>query len=249
MACKSLIIFDLDGTLTLSKSNLSSKMSNLLANLLLIKKVAIVSGGSYKQFQNQFLNHFHCPKQYLKNLFLFPTCSTSFYRYKKGWQKVYEQTLSAMEKDKIFKAFKKMFQELNYKQPEKTYGKIIEDRKSQITFSALGQQAPLELKKTFDSSRKKRLKMKKVLEKYIPEFEIRIGGTTSIDVTRKGIDKAYAIEQIGKYLQVLKKEMLFIGDALFEGGNDWPVKKTGVECVQVSGPERCMEVINRLIKE
>lgn len=247
---KELIIFDLDGTLTASKSNLKPDMAQLLEKLLEKKKVAVIGGGSYKQFRNQFVDYLNIREGLLSNLFLFPTCSTAFYRYKDGeWKKIYEEALSKEEKEKIFNAFEKTFSELNYKHPEKTYGKIIEDRISQITFSALGQKAPLEEKQKWDPNAEKRKRIKSVLEKYIPEFEIRIGGTTSIDVTKKGIDKAYGIRQIEKHLGIPKNKMLFIGDALFPGGNDWPVKETGVECIAIKGVEECKKVIKKIIEE
>lgn len=245
---KELIVFDLDGTLTESKSNLDSEMAGLLSLLLAKKRIAVVSGCSYGQFQGQFVKFLSADN--LENLFLFPTCATRFFRYEsREWQKVYEQGLTDEEKQKIFGAFEKMFQDLEYKHPEQVYGEIIEDRGSQLTFSAYGQKAPLELKKVWDPDNSKRLRMKAVMEKYIPEFEIRVGGTTSIDVTMKGIDKGYAIAMMEEHLKVPKDKMLFIGDALFPGGNDYPVKEAGVECVAVKGPEECKEIIEGLIKE
>ena len=61
---------------------------------------------------------------------------------------------------------------------------------------------------------------------------------TSIDVVRKGIDKAYGIKKISERLGVGKKDMLFLGDKLEEGGNDYPVKATGVMCIQVKASKR-----------
>jgi len=267
---KSLIIFDLDGTLAPSKAPMDSEMSSLLAKLLEKRKVAVISGGSYAQFQKQFLASLDCPAGLLKNLYLFPTCSTSFYRYKtqgtgpgarsaglraRGggaestgeWERVYQEALSEEEKKKILVAFLKTFQELGYSSPKKTYGQVLEDRETQITFSALGQEAPLPEKEEWDPKQEKRLALKKVLDKHLPEFEVRIGGTTSIDVTRKGIDKSYGIKQIEKHLGISKKEMLFVGDALFPGGNDYPVKEAGVQCISVQGVEDCKKVIKKLL--
>jgi hypothetical protein len=41
--------------------------------------------------------------------------------------------------------------------------------------------------------------------------------------------------------------MIFIGDALFEGGNDHPARKTGVVCIQVKDPEETKRVIEAII--
>src|SRR3989344_5863668 len=107
--------------------------------------------------------------------------------------------------------------------------------KKQITMSALGQNAPVELKKLWDPNQDKRRKLKAVLDKYLKDFEVRMGGTTSIDVSRKGIDKAYGINKIEDILRINKSEMVFIGDALYEGGNDYPVIATGVKCIKING--------------
>ncbi len=245
---KKLVVFDLDGTLTPSKQPMDSEMSNILVELLRKKSVAVIGGGSYKQFQNQFLPSLNCPKELLQKLFMFPTCSTSFYRYMSGgWRNVYTENLKTEDKKKILDAFKKALDQYGYK-PEKLYGEMIEDRVTQITFSALGQEAPLELKEKWDPDCKKRIEIKAKLDKLIPEFEVRMGGTTSIDVTRKSINKAYGIKKIQEILGFSISEMLFIGDALYEGGNDYPVKETGVETVQVSGPGDCKKLIKDIIR-
>jgi hydroxymethylpyrimidine pyrophosphatase-like HAD family hydrolase len=47
---KSLIVFDLDGTLAESKSAIDAEMATLLTALLAVVKVAIISGGALPQF-------------------------------------------------------------------------------------------------------------------------------------------------------------------------------------------------------
>ena len=135
---------------------------------------------------------------------------------------------------------------------EKTWGEVIEDRGSQITFSALGQNAPLEKKKTWDPDFVKRKKIKAILDRLIPEFSIRMGGTTSLDVTKPGIDKAYGINKLKDILGIELSEMIFIGDALFPGGNDYPVKQAGVVSISVRDPQeakRIIETINACLKD
>src|ERR1700690_451352 len=86
---KSLIVFDLDGTLAPTKSVMNREMSGLFAKLLEAKKVAVIGGGKYELFKHQFLNALKAPKELLSKLFLFPTTSTSFYRYSGVWKKIY----------------------------------------------------------------------------------------------------------------------------------------------------------------
>jgi hypothetical protein len=130
---------------------------------------------------------------------------------------------------------------------EKVWGETIEDRGSQITFSALGQQAPIEEKKKWDADFTKRKKMKVLLDKLIPEFSVRLGGTTSVDVTKPGIDKAYGIRKLRDTLGITIDEMIFIGDALFPGGNDYPAKEAGVVSIQVRDPNESKRVIEAII--
>lgn len=244
---KKLVVFDLDGTLTESKAALGPEVGRLLCELLKKKLVAVIGGGGYGQFQKQFLQKLKCPKTLLKNLFIFPTCSTSFYQHRDNWKRVYALHLSSIEKKKILSAFQKTFLKLNYSPPKRVYGEIIEDRDTQITFSALGQKAPVPLKKKWNKENDLRPRLRKILQKYLPQFEVRMGGLTSIDVTRKGIDKAYGLRQIEKYLRIPLKDMVFVGDALFPGGNDYAARKTGVDCVSVSGPKETKKFIRFLL--
>src|SRR5690606_27985880 len=98
---------------------------------------------------------------------------------------------------------------------KKIWGDQIEDRGSQITFSALGQDAPFEEKKGWDDDFAKRKKIVEHLKKPLKEFSIVMGGTTSIDITKPGIDKAYGIQKLKEVLGFDILEILFIGDALF----------------------------------
>src|SRR6185369_17189698 len=136
---KDLIVFDLDGTIVLTKSNMDKEMSGLIGRLLAAKKVAIIGGGKYALFQSLFLKQLKVPKTLLKNLFLFPTTSTSFYRYDNGWKLIYYHPLTKQQRKKIKKTFQQVFKEIGYRHPKKVYGKLIEDRGTQVTFSALGQ--------------------------------------------------------------------------------------------------------------
>ena len=172
-----------------------------------------------------------------------------FYKYHhENWQEVYAEKLSEEEKKRIFKAFEKTFKELNYIHPEKVYGELFEDRGTQVTFSALGQEAPWPLKEKWKNEHAEdKLKIAKTMQKYLPDLEVRAGGYTSVDVTHKGVDKEYGLRQIKKHLGIDFQEMLFVGDALFPGGNDYPALRTGVPCFAVKGPEETKELIRSLL--
>jgi HAD superfamily hydrolase (TIGR01484 family) len=242
---KKLIVFDLDGTLAESKSSLDAEMSRLLHDLLGIVKVAVISGGDWPQFEKQVLSHLPHDES-LVNLSLLPTCGTKFFQYKGDWKKIYSEDFTANEKEKITSSLKKAVEQAGFK-VEKVWGEVIEDRGSQITFSALGQQAPLVYKDKWDSDFTKRKKIKAILDTLIPEFSVRMGGSTSIDVTKPGIDKAYGVRKLRDILGISLKEMVFIGDALFAGGNDYPAEQAGVVSIPVQGPNETKRVVETII--
>src|SRR5664279_4246807 len=242
---KKLIVFDLDGTLAESKSSLDAEMAALLNALLSIVKVAVISGGNWPQFEKQLLSNLSHDEK-LKNLSLLPTCGTKFYEYESGWKILYSDDFADGEKGRIISSLHQTIGQSDFK-IERTWGEQIEDRGSQITFSALGQQAPIEDKKKWDPDFTKRKEMKVLLDKLIPEFSVRLGGTTSVDVTKPGIDKAYGIRKLRDTLHIEIDEMIYIGDALFPGGNDYPAEEAGVVSIRVRDPNESKRVIEAIV--
>jgi phosphomannomutase len=242
---KNLIVFDLDGTLAASKSPLDAEMASLLHDLLSVVKVAVISGGAWLQFEKQVLAKLPQDAS-LAKLSILPTCGTQFYQYAGEWKKLYSEDFTADEKSKIVSSLTKAIATAGF-HVQKTWGEAIEDRGSQITYSALGQQAPLEEKEKWDADFAKRKKIKAILDTLIPEFSIRIGGSTSIDITKPGIDKAYGIRKLRDILGIEVNEMIYVGDALFVGGNDYPAEQAGVISIPVRDPDETKRVIEAII--
>jgi HAD superfamily hydrolase (TIGR01484 family) len=242
---KKLIVFDLDGTLAESKSSLETEMASLLHDLIGIVKVAIISGGGWPQFEKQILTNLP-PDERLKNLSLLPTCGTQFYQYKGTWGKIYSEDFTQDEKTKIINELENALNTIDF-DIEQIWGDEIEDRGSQITYSALGQEAPIEEKIKWDPDFSKRKKIQEILSVSIPEFAVHLGGTTSVDITKPGIDKGYGIMKLRDTLGIDIDEMIFIGDAIFPGGNDYPAKETGVVSIRIKGPEESKRVIETII--
>ncbi len=242
---KKLIVFDLDGTLAASKSSLDSEMASLLHDLLGVAKVAIISGGAWLQFEKQVLSNLP-GDDLLAKLSILPTCGTQFFQFDGAWKKLYAEDFTADEKAKIVSSLSKAAETAG-SAVEKTWGETIEDRGSQITYSSLGQQAPLDEKVKWDADFAKRKKIKTVLDTLIPEFSVRLGGATSIDVTKPGIDKAYGIRKLRDILHISTQEMIYVGDALFPGGNDYPAEQAGVISIPVKSPTETKRVIEAII--
>lgn len=233
---RSLVAFDLDNTLADSKSPISEQVADLLDGLLRKCQVCVISGGKFEQFETQLLNHLESAPLSLEALHIMPTCGTRYLRFdvQNGvWQQLYAEDLTADQKEKIVAALNEGADALGYR-AKTLWGAQIEDRGSQVTFSALGQEAPVASKDVWDPDGSRKLKLRDYVAKVIPEFEVRVGGSTSIDVTRPGIDKAYGIKKLIEVLALTRKDVIFVGDRLSKGGNDYPVKAMGVDCLAVS---------------
>jgi len=245
---KKLVVFDLDGTLTPSKAPIRRDMVQALGRLLQEKKVAVIGGGKYDQFLRQFVGKAKFSNDLLPQLHLFPTSASAYYRWRKGWERIYAHELPVATKKAIMSAFAEVFKGQRYKHPKKIYGPLIEDRGTQISFSAVGQKAPLPVKTRWNKNNNRlRARFTKILEKKLPGLSVRMGGLTTIDITRKGIDKAYGIRQITKALGISRRDMLFVGDAIYPGGNDYAVVRAGVDYVKVAGPDDTKKVIRFLL--
>jgi phosphomannomutase len=244
---KKLIAFDVDGTLSLSRSKIDSEMADLLRKLLQVKQVAIITGGAFSDIEKQTLSEIGLNNEINKNLTLLPTNGGGLWIYEDGWKEISSHKLTPTEKEKIIKAIKEVDTEDPELRNNISYGQEIQDRNSEITYSALGENAPIEEKHTWDPDFKKRINLQNLLKEKLPEFEVKIGGTTSIDITPKGMDKAYGIDKLMNHFKLTKDDILFIGDAVYENGNDFPVFLMGIDTLKVSGPKETKDIIRGLL--
>jgi HAD superfamily hydrolase (TIGR01484 family) len=244
----SLVAFDLDDTLAPSKSSMDASMVPVFAELLATNPVCVISGGNIEQFRSQFLVSLgEVPDADLERLHLMPTCGTQYYRHVDGdWAEIYAENLTETERDDAMSALKSSALSLGLWET-KSWGPVLEDRGSQITFSALGQEAPLDAKKAWDPEGKKKSALREKVAAQLPELEVRSGGSTSIDITRKGIDKAYGMKKLSELTGISLENMIFVGDRLDIDGNDYPVKLLGVDCQEVTDWHDTMAFIQQFI--
>lgn len=245
---KQLVIFDLDGTLAESKQPLTREMAVLVEKLLVVTRVAVISGGALEQFLKQVVGQLSRAAN-LANLYILPTSGAALYEFRDGgWDKVYEERLSEKEASTIESAMKAAAAEtgiIDFSEP--SYGERIENRGGQVTMSALGQQAPIVEKKAWDPTHEKRHALQKNIAERLPEFSVGIGGATTIDVTKRGIDKAYGIRKLCERLGVSEPDALYVGDELEAGGNDEAVYKTNVPTHAVANPAETAQLIESLL--
>ncbi|GKU09758.1 unnamed protein product [Fusarium langsethiae] len=162
------------------------------------------------------------------------------------WRATYAELFTDDQKKEILSAFEASLEATGFK-PEKTWGERIEDRGSQITFSALGQEAPITEKEAWDPLFSKRKVIQADLLKRLPGLSINMGGTTSIDITKKGVDKGYGLRRLSAVSEIPLDQMVFIGDAIFPGGNDYPAKELGLPTVQVLDVQGTLAAISAII--
>lgn len=250
-----LVAFDLDDTLAASKSPIDPAMAGLLVRLLDRVEVCIISGGQFQQFQTQVIEQlpFDDPEA-LGRLHIMPTCGTQYYRYvgdnpsEAFWHQQYAENLTGDEKKEAVAAVESEAKRLGFWADE-TWGDIIEDRGSQITFSALGQQAPVEAKQAWDPTGEKKNTLREAVQKLLPRLEVRSGGSTSIDITRMGIDKAYGMTKLAELTGISIDDMLFVGDRLDPDGNDYPVKGLGMPTRAVEDWHDTAQLIEEFLTE
>jgi HAD superfamily hydrolase (TIGR01484 family) len=241
------ILFDLDDTLTESKQKVNDEMAQIFSKLLENNKAAIVSGAKFEQQLNQFINFLPKDSKY-ENLFSFPQNAAECRTFDGNlWVEQYSFLLSDEEVIEITGALNKVLEETKILEHEVFYGECIENRGAQITFSALGQDAPVSAKKTWDPNQEKRKDIQKRLMEIIPQYEIVIGGMTSVDITKKGINKTNAVTWISEKFSLPVSEMLYVGDSLFPGGNDAIVIQTGIPTIETKNPEQTIEIIKSFI--
>ncbi|MEO6152329.1 MAG: HAD-IIB family hydrolase [Croceibacterium sp.] len=243
---KRLVAFDLDGTLAESKQAIDGEMGALLARLGAKVAIAVISGGDWPQFEQQLISNLPAGID-LGQWFLLPTSGTKFYRHEASeWQQVYTQNFTDNERARILAALDTGVAATGLAE-DRIWGQRVEDRGSQITFSGLGQHAPLGAKKRWDADFAKRKALQAALEPLLPGFAVRVGGSTSIDVTRAGVDKAYGMRQLAKVSGIETDAMMFLGDAIYPGGNDDAVRAAGIDSIAVRDIHETKRVVEGIV--
>jgi phosphomannomutase len=245
-----LVGFDIDGTLTASKQLLEPDMATLLRRLLDHTEVMVTSGAQFSRIEEQLLDRLGASPKQLERLHVMPANGSSYYRYDldaKAWRPVYFYEIPAAERRRLVAIIKKTARRLGY-WTRRPHGIIVEDRGSEVTYSAEGQQATIAEKEGWDPNGAKRGRLRKALSKQLPAYSVRTAGMTSVDVTQKGMTKATAFARLKEILGLYKNEAVYIGDAMGPGGNDVVVKQAGYRTLTTDGPAQTAAIIAKLIK-
>lgn len=247
---KKLIAFDLDDTLAVTKLPIEPEMASLLEALVKRYQICVITGGTYVQLQANLIATLNLPPELLTKFHLIALNGAHYYSFDGTnieWKhERFIQDIPLLERKKIIAVLREAAMELGYWEAS-SHGEIIEDRGSQITFSALGQQAPPDKKYSWDPDRFKRTRLHERVSKELPNYEVNINGNTTIDVTAQGEDKGLGMERLLDMLSISKAEVLFIGDQLQETGNDYPIKAAGIECIAVNGWHETADIVQGIL--
>lgn len=253
---KKVLAFDIDQTLNIAKTPITDETAGILAECLNYFEICPISGQKFDQFLIQIVNRLIevaevTPAQ-LMHLHLFVAQGTQYYRYnplannndgasydEKNWEEVYSFPLTKNEVQIISQAIETAAKELGFWESDKLQAgdQIIENRLSQVTFSALGQKAGTKEKYAWDPDCKKRQKIAKRAKELAPDFTFEIGGTTSINAVKPGMNKAFGMTHMMDELKISRDEILYFGDMTQPGGNDYPVVEMGIETITVRNHE------------
>ena len=123
-------------------------------------------------------------------------------------------------------------------------GTFVEWRDSQINFSLIGRNCSLDQRYDYAKWDDKSGERDKAIEALRDTFKgwglsFRKGGQISIDVTRKGWDKSYALRSVAEP----PEDCVFFGDRIEGNGNDSDIAVLCGAYHEVSGPEETVEII------
>lgn len=228
MDCILKIFFDVDDTVCHSTKPLTWEMLSELNRLINKGHTLIfISGSTVDQIYEQTRGlggEYH----------LLGTSGTNYVKVRHSIQyPTYSHEMTSEQRSTVRKALNNIIRRHNLPQVEKQ----LQDRFSQMTLSAIGRDADAQAKKDFDPDGSKRKAWaEEIRQEGGDDYSIKIGGTTSLDITLKGIDKGWGVKQILSHNEWLRSDCIFYGDKLMEGGNDYAVMGV-IPCVAVAGVE------------
>lgn len=240
------IAFDLDNTLARSRKPMKPPMAERIAVLTHLMPVAVISGGKFQLVTGQVTDVLPSDAD-LSRMHLMPTSGTLYYRWNgTEWAQIHAYNLSEEDCRRAVEVLERNARAQGL-WAERVWGSRIENRGSQITFSALGQQAPNELKAEWDPDNEKKNRLAKAVAAELPHLGVRPGGMTSVDVYMRGRDKSHAIHDLSQALSITPESIIFVGDRMTPDGNDYPAALAGTMAVQVTGPDDTLRFCDALI--
>jgi len=210
---KKIYIFDMDGTLTPSRREMTPDFEEFFSQWANNHTFFLVSGSNLEKIKEQV-------PQYILDLSegVF-TCG--------GNQLWLNGELSYNHEfkpsDDLLSFLKEELK--NSKYPLRA-GNHIEDRGSMLNFSIIGRDCSLDERLDYfqyDVKTQERANITSEIINKWDNLDAVIGGQISIDITPKGMNKSQVLDEVKKFYA--DEEYIFIGDRTMEGGNDYPLAK------------------------
>jgi len=236
-------IFDVDGTLTPSRLQMTEKFAKFFDKWSSKNKYYLVTGSDLNKTKEQL------PTAYIDRArAIFTCCGNQMWRDN---ELIYDNKFELSTKLKNTLEVVLMSNQYPHR-----YGNHIEDRGSMVNFSIVGRNCTQEQRDEFfkwDEEKGERKKISTFLKHKFKDLDAVIGGQISIDIYPKGMDKSQVIEHIEDIEEkYCPDKYIFIGDRTMEGGNDYPLAKlmTGKcfrDFYQTEGPEQTQKILESLI--
>lgn len=236
------VFFDMDGTLTESRSLISVEMEGLLNKLKRYADVIIISGADEEQMMKQIpVLHF------TGNYIMAQSGNHTLNEVRQMWKNELSDELIGEIQRHI------NYIQMDARYLEVTNGKVadtddlVQLRGGQISFSLIGHNADKQLKNEFDPGGLFRQELIMTYPLEHEGIEVRVGGTTCLDYTKYGCNKAGNIQRLLQWRGWNADKCLYVGDAFHPGGND-EVMMGVLPTREVKGPDETMVLIEDLIK-
>ncbi len=222
---KTHLFFDLDNTVTRSRTKITTTLKEILTNTEF--DIIVVSGATCTQIAYQ-MDDVPCYK----------LGQNGNHSLNKKDETLWEERLNEVEKAEIMRHIESL---------PRTWevideNDLVQDRGCQISYSLLGHHEIIDKKEAFDPQSNVR---KDLLEKYpfqSETLEVKIGGTTCFDYTAKGKHKGYYVAKLIEKMNWSKNECVYFGDMIFPGGNDETVIGV-IDTESVKNPEDTLQIL------
>lgn len=222
---KTHLFFDLDNTVTRSRTKIGEEMKEVLNGSE--KDIIIVSGATCEQITLQ-----------LDDVSCFKLGQNGNHAEDKNGDLIWKELLTDEEKVEIMKHVESVPRTWEVG----NINDLVEDRGCQVSYSLLGHHEVIDKKEAFDPKSEIR---KTLLEKYpflSETLQVKIGGTTCFDYTAKGKHKGFYVERLIEKMGWKKEECVYFGDMLFPGGNDESVIGV-IDTEAVENPDDTLNIL------
>lgn len=233
--------FDLDNTLTRSKSPILEEHKHILQSLSSCADIIVVSGAK----EDEIRKRIPLPSLYVLS-------QNGNHAENPDGSVLWHRALSPEQKEAIYVCIEKMRRNLALEVRDPS--DLIEDRDCQIAYSLIGHHEDIEKKESFDPTFTKRTALLSLFASDLNSLretmsvEVRMGGTTVLDFMGAGTHKGYNVAAFIEAMGWKREDAVYFGDALFPGGNDETVKGV-IETRPVKDYRETFDILTTLISQ